>query len=153
MVPPPVLLLVGTGPDADWLRTRIEEAPAPVFWHDQYVLDRRVLHTRLAASDVFVQPSRHEGFAVAPMEAMAAALPVIATDASGVRHLFGDIGGMIVAPEPRELANAIADAFADPVASRALGERGYQRISSEFSPVVVGRALRAFLGGGDVPVG
>ncbi len=57
-------------------------------WHDEYTLDRAVVRRRLAASDVFVFSSRHEGFAVTPMEAMACGRPIVASDATGVADLL-----------------------------------------------------------------
>ena len=150
--PAPVLLLVGAGLDAEWLRERIAGTHGLIYWHDKFVLDRWILETRLAAADVFVQPSRHEGFAVAPMEAMAAAVPVIATDASGIRHLLGDNSGTITSEGALALAEAISRAFSDPEAARNLGERGRRRIESSFSTAAVGQALAAFLCEPDAPV-
>src|SRR5690606_16041613 len=47
----------------------------------------------LAESDLFVLTSRMEGFSVALLEAMRAALPIIATDVGGVRDALCDEQG------------------------------------------------------------
>ena len=38
---------------------------------DEYVLDKRRVAALLSAGDIYAFPSRHEGFPVAPLEAMA----------------------------------------------------------------------------------
>lgn len=65
----------------------------------------------LAIADVFVFPSRVEGFGLALLEAMAAGCPVVATDIDGVRELVEDgVSGLLVPPgQPRRLAAAIGE--------------------------------------------
>ena len=106
----PLLLLVGTGRNTRELRRRADQDPS-IRWIDRYVLDREELWRYLSAADVYTLPSRHEGFAVAPIEAMACGLPVVAADASGVPDLLGsenEGGGVIV---PREAPAALASAL------------------------------------------
>jgi glycosyltransferase involved in cell wall biosynthesis len=58
--------------------------------------------------DVFVLPSRTEGFPLALIEALAAGLPCIATDVGGVCELLRDEGGIIVQSEsPESLSDAM----------------------------------------------
>jgi glycosyltransferase involved in cell wall biosynthesis len=63
----------------------------------------------LSSIDIFVLPSRREGFPVSILEAMAAGCSVIATDVGGVSEVIDSgINGLIVAPEnPDLLAEAI----------------------------------------------
>jgi glycosyltransferase involved in cell wall biosynthesis len=66
--------------------------------------------TRLmAGADVFVLPSREEGYPVALMEAMALGLPVVATGVGGVPEAVRDgVEGYVVPPgDPRRLADAV----------------------------------------------
>lgn len=49
--------------------------------------------------DVFVMPSRSEGFPLALIEALTSGLPCIASDVSGVREMFGETGGLVVPTE------------------------------------------------------
>ncbi len=144
------LLLVGTGGDADWLRQRLERPGLRgVDWRDEYLHDRSALRLRLSAADVFVFPSRHEGFPVAPLEAMACGLPVVAADAPGIPDIFegGERAGGLVVPrgDSEQFARALGRLLDDPAARRRLGQRARERAESRFSLEAAGRELRAFL--------
>lgn len=146
------LVLVGSGADDNQLEAAIAElgrVRSSVTWVREFVLDRARVRSLLSAADVYVFPSRHEGFAVAPLEAMAAGLPLVAADASGISDalpLGRDSGGLTV---PRGDADALAEALrellANPHEALALGERAAARVREAFSPGVVGAALAAFL--------
>jgi glycosyltransferase involved in cell wall biosynthesis len=143
-----LLLLVGGGRDTARLRERVA-GNRSIRWVDRYVLDRAELWRYLSAADVYCLSSRHEGFAVAPIEAMACGLPVVATDVSGVRDLLGDDGsggGIIVPPEDAEaLVAALRRLLDDPDAARELGRRARRRVEDECALEVVGPRLRRFL--------
>lgn len=145
-----LLLLVGSGRNTGELRDRVRGNPR-IRWIDRYILDRKELWRYICAADVYTLPSRHEGFAVAPLEAMAGGLPVVAADASGVADLFptGEEGGGIVVP--RENAAALAAAFVrlldDDALTRELGARARRRAEQEYSLEVVGKRLRGFMFG------
>ena len=117
-------------------------------WRDEYVLDRDLIQRYLRAADVYVCPSRHEGFPVAPIEALAAGLPVVASDASGLEEILGSgttrPGVIVPINDPDALADALGsllldDALREQVAGGAVAQ------ARRFSSDVVGRELRAFL--------
>jgi glycosyltransferase involved in cell wall biosynthesis len=85
--------------------------------------------------DVFVQPSLEEAFPVVTLEAMAAGLPVVATNAGGLPELVQDAEtGLLVPPEdPPALADALRKLLADPVLRRAMGRAGHVRVRERFS--------------------
>ena len=93
------------------------------------------LQEHLRAADVFVLPSRSEGFSNAIVEAMAASLPVIATDVGGnaeaVEH---GVSGIIIPPEdPDALATAICRIFAEPDIGRQMGAAGKELVVEKFT--------------------
>jgi starch synthase len=143
-----LLLLVGQGRNTGELRRRVE-GDRRVRWIDRFVHDPDELKTYLCAADVYTLPSRHEGFAIAPLEAMACGLPVVAADASGVADLLGDgeeAGGVVVPREdPVALARALRRLLEDPALARQLGSKARRRALEEFSLAVVGRRLRDFV--------
>jgi starch synthase len=99
----------------------------------------------LAASDVFVFSSRHEGFAVAPMEAMACGRPVVASDAPGVADLLAGeekAGGLVVPKEdPKALATALGRLLDDRDLTVQLGEAARRRMVESYSLEAVGLIL------------
>ena len=153
-----LLLLVGTGQHADEFRCLLAATGAQsVRWRDEYISDRSELLRYLSAADLFVLPSRHEGFPVAPIEAMAVGLPVVATDAPGVEDIFPDgerSGGVVV---PREDAAALAEALGrlidDTNRCLELGRRAQETAMARFSLAAVGIQLRDFLFAEDVEGG
>jgi glycosyltransferase involved in cell wall biosynthesis len=139
------LLLIGSGHDDDELRRALAAVDGGVHWVNRIVNDRGELRCILAAADVYAFPSRHEGFAVAVLEAMAAGLPVVAADASGVREALGRAGLIVPIGDVEALARALEDILANPRNAEALGRAARERTVSEFSSKATGARLRDFL--------
>jgi glycosyltransferase involved in cell wall biosynthesis len=144
------LLMLGTGVDAAWMHDRLARVGVRgVSWRDEYVQDRALLRLHLAAGDVFAFPSRHEGFAVAPLEAMACGLPIVAADAPGIPDLLaeGEASGGIMVPrgDTTAFAAALGRALDDPAWTRATGAGARRRVAEACAPESVGRRLRDLL--------
>ena len=144
------LLMIGTGSDADAIHRRISDARlSNVWWLDRYVTDRSVIRTHLRAADVYAFPSRREGFPVAPLEAMACGLPIVAADSLGVAELVGEHGqhGGIRVPvgDLKAFASSLGEALDNLPGSHAAGRRARRRAAEVFSVGPVGSALRTFL--------
>lgn len=77
---------------------------------------RRDIHDLMAASDLFVLGSAHEGLPVAVMEAFAAGLPVVATAVGGVPGAVTEgVHGMLVPPHDHQaLGRAVVTVAQDP---------------------------------------
>jgi glycosyltransferase involved in cell wall biosynthesis len=80
----------------------------------------------LSKADIFVLPSRSEGFSNAIVEAMAASLPVVATNVGGNAEAVKDgVTGILVPPEnSAALASAIDRLLSDQSQARAMGVAG-----------------------------
>jgi glycosyltransferase involved in cell wall biosynthesis len=76
---------------------------------------------------VFIQTSTHEGFALPPLEAMAAGCAVVTTDAHGNRDFCVD-GENCLMPEPETgaVTAALARLLADPALRERLGRAGIE---------------------------
>ncbi|BAZ13308.1 putative glycosyl transferase [Calothrix sp. NIES-4071] len=144
------LLLVGTGSDANKLEGRLKTMQLPgVMWVNEFVRDRNQIQQYLCAANVYTLPSRHEGFPVAPVEAMACSLPVVAADAPGVPDIFeeGEAHGGIRVPrgDATALALALGRVLDDEAWGRELGKRALNRAENYFSPEAIGKQLHDFL--------
>ncbi|MBW3562470.1 MAG: glycosyltransferase family 4 protein [Actinobacteria bacterium] len=150
------LLLVGDGPDREALRMRLG-GRTDVVWVDRFVADRSELADLVSCGDVAVLPSRHEGFPVAPLEAMAAGLPVVATDVPGVRDLAprGEADGVLRIPpeDPDALADALGALLDDVGRRRGVAAAARRCAERSFGLDAVGRRLGVALGEAGVAIG
>lgn len=89
----------------------------------------------MGSFDLFVLPSRLEGFPVTVVEAMLAEVPVVATDVGSVREqLIDGETGWIVAPEdPPGLAAAIGEALDDPAEAGRRALAGHEFALARFT--------------------
>ncbi|MFC8664807.1 glycosyltransferase [Streptomyces sp. NPDC057199] len=125
-VPQARLVLVGDGPDAQALRSA---APESVLFAGA-VTDAVPWYQ---AADLVVLPSRWEGMALAPLEAMACGRPVVITDVDGARESLppGQGPRCLVPPErPAELAAAVAELLLDPLLRESLGHQGRRYVTT-----------------------
>jgi len=124
------LLLVGDGS----VRPRVEERIAALGLSGKARLlgFRSDVPEILHACDVLVLNSRYEGLGLAVMEAMAAGLPVVATQVGGIPELVQPgVTGRLVAPaDSAGLATALADLLADPDLRKRMGEAARRRADS-----------------------
>jgi glycosyltransferase involved in cell wall biosynthesis len=89
----------------------------------------------LAASDIAVSASHEEGSSNAVLEAMAAGLPVVATDVGGSGEAItcGETGLLVPARQPAAMAAALARLIGDPALRARLGAAARARVDAEFS--------------------
>ncbi|HXY91644.1 MAG TPA: glycosyltransferase [Acidimicrobiia bacterium] len=123
----------GQGPDETDIRRRHRELGLG----DEFrLLGYRADATDLvAAADVYVLASRHEGLPVSVMEALTLGVPVVATNVGGLREVVTDgSDGLLVEPgHPRALADAIGRVATDAELRARLGgnaDRDCARFSS-----------------------
>jgi glycosyltransferase involved in cell wall biosynthesis len=99
----------------------------------------------LAGTDIFVLPSRSEGFSNAVIEAMAASLPVVATDVGGnAEAVIDGINGYIVkANDADALFEAIEKLLNDPELALAMGAAGRALAVEKFTIDAMMKAVTA----------
>lgn len=93
----------------------------------------------LESVDLVVLPSYREGLPRSLIEAAAAGLPVIASDAPGCRDAVahGETGLLVPARDPAALAAAIGELCARPELRARMGAAGRQRVLREFDERLV----------------
>ncbi len=82
----------------------------------EFIVNRTDVSTLLREADVFVLPSRFEGFGLVLLEAMATGLPVIASNIDGPRELVrsGVTGYLFYSGDARDLAEKIQAIYEQP---------------------------------------
>jgi glycosyltransferase involved in cell wall biosynthesis len=144
------LVVIGSGQDHDAFAALVAgRGSGNIRWISDYTTDRVLVRRWLSAADVYVTASRTEGMPVAPLEAMACGLPIVATDAQGLPDILEggeNSGGLVV---PRDDAAAISAAIkrlrSDPDLRERLSHAARRRIEQKFSISAVGAALCEFL--------
>jgi glycosyltransferase involved in cell wall biosynthesis len=139
------LILVGQGPD----RARLEARAAALglATHIQFVGAVADAAAILRAADAFVLPSIAEGMSNSLLEAMATALPCVASRIGGNTDLLdaGRTGLLLPADAPEAWSSALIGLIEDPEHARRLGTAARQRIEAEFAlPVVVDRYVELY---------
>jgi glycosyltransferase involved in cell wall biosynthesis len=113
----------GIGPDEAMLKALAQELGVAerVRFLGQRAHDE--LPLLLTASDIFIRPSRSEGMGNSFIEAMAAGIPVIATQEGGIPDFLYDAkrnpdkpttGWAVATDSPQDIANAVSDILARP---------------------------------------
>ncbi len=126
------ILLVGDGPARpDLVRLAYE-----LGIQDRVIISHPVEDTRipLATMEVFVAPALREGFGLSIVEAMAAGVPVVASNAGGPAEIIEDgESGVLVPPgDPDPLGKGIRDLLADSARRSRIAQRGRQRARDQF---------------------
>jgi glycosyltransferase involved in cell wall biosynthesis len=108
---PPATYILGAGPMAAELRSRVDDLGLAETVHLTGWQPR--IGPWLAAATACVVPSRHEAWSQTAVTAMAYGVPVIGTAVEGLPLTLADRRGVLVPPEdPQALTRAIGDAVA-----------------------------------------
>ena len=96
---------------------------------------RHQLRPYYAAANVFATTPWYEPFGITPLEAMACAIPVVASAVGGLKHtvMDGATGCLVPAHEPQALAHALAYLHDHPQVAAAMGRAGLHRARSLFT--------------------
>lgn len=107
------LLVAGAGPQSDWLKKETEKrVPGKIIQLGH--LDKDLLADYYASADVFVHPNPREPFGIAPLEAMASGVPVVAPNAGGILSYATDENIWLVEPTGENFASAVREIIENP---------------------------------------
>ncbi|MFI8961158.1 glycosyltransferase [Streptomyces sp. NPDC053493] len=138
-VPDARLVLVGDGPDAEALRAVAGTWPSVRF--AGAVADTAPWYR---AADVVVLPSRWEGMALAPLEAMASGRPVVVCDVDGARESLPpghEEPCLVPSEDPAALAAALGRLLGRPRLRHSLGREAREHVLSRFDVRRTGAAV------------
>ncbi len=131
------LVLVGDGPRESLLRSKVSSLglTSRVIFLGRLAPEK--VPQVLKAFDVFVHPSFREGMPAAVLEAMAARLPIIATDAEGIEDIFDTpyrLGSLVPRGDREALAQALLELYSLPEEERQkMGKMARLRLEEEFT--------------------
>lgn len=127
------VVLLGDGPQREALQAQVAELAIA----DAVELAGEVddVRARLDRADAFVLSSRSEGMPLSVLEAMAAGLPVVASDVGGVHEVVvdGETGRLVPAGDATALAAALSELADQPELRERWGGAGRQRIEERFA--------------------
>lgn len=126
-----VVVIVGSGPHEQALRTAARRAGAPV----TFASHQNDVAPWLAISDVVAIPSRREAFGRTTIEAMAAAKPIVASRVGGLRVAVDDgVTGLLVEPENGlALARGIDTVLGDPGLAAAMARENRRLYEARYT--------------------
>src|SRR3990167_221055 len=127
------LVMVGDGPLRTQVQALLEAAGvADLAWLPG---ERTDIADIMRGLHAFALPSLAEGISNTILEAMASALPVIATDVGGNADLVaqGQTGYIVPADDPQAIAQHLIDLANDAAGAGRMGQAGRQRVQDNFS--------------------
>ena len=110
------LLIAGEGILLDSLRAECARAALHHVVFLGHVQDRDKLADYYANADIFIHPNPHEPFGIAPLEAMAAGLALVAPNTGGVISYADKQNSWLSAPDSEQFAASVRAIRNDPVA-------------------------------------
>jgi glycosyltransferase involved in cell wall biosynthesis len=129
------LLMLGDGPDRNFLMSRAKDLRIEknVVWGGTKA--QRDIFSLYGIMDLVVVPSQFEGFSLTAAEAMAAGVPVVASDVGGLRDVVDDHETGLLVPynDIERLQSAILQLLNDEKLSRTLGVSGRKKVKRQFS--------------------
>jgi len=112
------LVVAGDGPLAGWLENEAKvRAPGRVRLLG-HIGDRAELLELYADCDAFIHPNPREPFGIAPLEAMAAGLPLVAPNAGGLLSYADETNAWLAEPNGESFAAAARAVINDPAARK-----------------------------------
>ncbi len=126
-------VLIGDGPLHHDIETMVEELGLSKAF--RFLGIRHAVEQILTCCDVFLFPSKWEGFGLVALEANAAGIPVVGSDVPGIREAVEDGKTAFLCPREDEsaFARAVCQLLNDPALRRQMGKNGIERVRSQFS--------------------
>jgi glycosyltransferase involved in cell wall biosynthesis len=134
-IPQAKLEIIGEGPLRPQLEARIAELGLEGRVHLPGACPPHEMPERLASYDLFVMPSRWEGFGIAAAEAMAMRVPVVASTVEGLVELIdAPETGLLVSPAaPDTWMEVIVELIGDAARREAMGVAARRRVEEQYS--------------------
>lgn len=144
-------IVFGTGPDEEMLRSLTKELDLEDRVQFRGQIGHSEMPTYLKACDIFIRPSRSEGMGNSFVEAMAAELPVIATQEGGIADFLFDAkrnpgrpttGWAVDKDSPEQIAEAVIDIINNPEQVVRVKDTAKQMVIKKYDWDIIARDMR-----------
>lgn len=139
------LYVIGDGPLIKQLKELAERLNIceEVFFKG-FITKTTDVHRYYKSTDLLVLPSLMENFSITLLEAMAAHLPVLASDVEGNRGIIsdGENGTLFTCGDSGDLARKMLALLSDPLPRRRMAEMAYEGVKENFTWSKVAQAYR-----------
>jgi glycosyltransferase involved in cell wall biosynthesis len=145
-------VIYGTGPDeADLRELSAELAVSDRVLFKGYIPNPELAHA-FSTTHIFIRPSRSEGMGISFVEAMAAGLPVIATQAGGIADFLFDekrnpdkptTGWAVDVDSPEQIALAVKDIMTNPDKVVRVRENALKLVREKYDWDLIARQMQA----------
>jgi glycosyltransferase involved in cell wall biosynthesis len=130
--PNAIAVIIGAGPERAALEATASELG--IINSVRFTGHRQDVRFLMSAFDVYVNTSVYEGVSLTILEAMASALPVVATPVGGNPEVVvEEETGLLIEARPRALADAIAGLANDARRRRTMGDAARWRVKRHFA--------------------
>ncbi len=143
LVPGARFIIAGEGPEEAKLKALAHElgVESRVEWLG-YV-DHTRLATLLHSADIYVRPSRSEGFGASFVEAMAAEIPIITTQEGGLKdYITPEVAWPVAKDSPEQIALQVKAILSNPEATKVVVERARQLAVQKYDWSLIARDMR-----------
>jgi glycosyltransferase involved in cell wall biosynthesis len=143
--------VLGTGPEEDALKALARELHVEERVEFVGYVSHAEMPSHLHKADIFVRPSRSEGFGNSFVEAFAAGLPVIATQVGGIADFLYDAkrnpdkqttGWAVDVESPEHIAAAVKDILHKPEKTEEIVARAHKLAVETYDWDIVAKAMR-----------
>ncbi len=148
-------LVYGIGPDEGKLKALAKQLGVEGRARFMGEIGHKEMPLMLACCDIFIRPSRSEGMGNSFIEAMAAGLPVIATQEGGIADFLFDgvrnpgtpaTGWAVDADSPEQIASAVEDVLANPQKVAEVVANSKKRALTGFDWDTIASSMRELFG-------
>jgi len=126
------LVIIGDGPEKETLKGQAKDLKAKIDFVD--FTDFQNYVNMLNACDVYVVPSRWEGFGMVVLEAWASGVPVVGTEVGGIPEIIENgVNGTLVEPNPKNISDGITSVLQDTKYQTKLTENARTKLTDYFT--------------------
>lgn len=144
-------LILGIGSDEEKLRHEAKRLGVEARVKFLGFIEQSEIPKYLKASDIFIRPSRSEGMGNSFIEAMAAGLPVIATQEGGIADFLFDekknpdkpiTGFAVTKDSPQEISEAVKNIMSHPEKVRAVVRTSQAMVREKYDWDLIARTIQ-----------